>query len=123
MPPQEAAHKQNRYTTPLGDTEMAWETRNGRGRYYTRSERIDGRTKRTYVGTGAIGDIGARTDMIGRAALTKQAIQLDQRRQELQIGDDLIAELYRDCRLLMQTALVATGYHRHDRGEWRRRRG
>src|SRR5450759_297470 len=98
---------------------MAWETRNGKGRYYTRSTRVDGQVKRTYVGTGETGDIAARTDMVSRAALTKQAIKLDQQRQTFQIGDDLIFDLNMECRLLMRSALVAAGYHRHDRGEWR----
>jgi hypothetical protein len=102
---------------------MAWETRNGKGRYYTRSERVDGRVKRTYVGTGELAEIAAGVDVLGRAALTKRATALERERQQLQARDDAIADLHADGDLLVRAALVAAGYHRHDRGAWRRRRG
>lgn len=98
---------------------MAFESRNGKGRYYTRSTRVDGRVKRTYVGRGELGEIAARIDAVSRAALSQQATE----RQEVQLNDTMVRTIHAFSDLLMRSSLVTAGYHRHDRGDWRRRRG
>ena len=101
---------------------MSWETRGVYGPYYTRSRRLDGRVVREYVGRGPLAEIIAQADEAER-----EARRLERRRER--------EELERDRRLdetfstysagvdeLLRSALEAAGYHRHKRGEWRRRR-
>lgn len=102
---------------------MAWETRRGRGRYYTRSRRVGGRIEREYVGTGEGAELMAALDAAERAdrlgarsaerAFERQWAALD---KELALVDDL-------AEVMARVALLATGHHRHNGGEWRKRRG
>ncbi len=47
---------------------MAWETRNGRGRYFYRTRRIKGRVVKEYVGTGPAAEAAALEDAQAREA-------------------------------------------------------
>ena len=100
---------------------MAWESRNDRGRYYTRSRRVDGRVVREYVGKGRAGEIAAGLDAEARALRAAEAEALREYRRRLEPLDRLTAELAAACELLTGATLVAAGFHRHG-GEWRRRR-
>ena len=101
---------------------MSWETRGVYGPYYTRSRRVDGRVVREYVGRRPLAESIAQADEAER-----EARRLERRRER--------EELERDRRLdetfstysagvdeLLRGVLEAAGYHRHKRGEWRRRR-
>jgi hypothetical protein len=97
---------------------MGWE----RGRYYTRSRKVNGRVVREYVGTGRVAELAARMDAGKREQ--RLLVNLDVRRQKdelASLGADLDAvEEMTD--LVARAALLAAGYRRHNRGEWRRRR-
>lgn len=101
---------------------MAWETRGGRGRYYTRSVRVGGRVVREYCGTGKRGEAAAESDSRRRA-------ERDAHREEIRavLGhvadvDDRVRALCDATDAVVRAALLSAGYHQHDRGAWRRRR-
>jgi hypothetical protein len=100
---------------------MAWEAVNGR-RYYYRTLRVGGRPRRVYVGAAGspAAELAAAADdlrRLGREVATRE------RRAERERLRDTEAPLLALCELtdvLTRAALLAAGYHRHDRGEWRR---
>lgn len=100
---------------------MGWESRDGVGRYYTRSRRICGRVVREYVGCGALAQAVAHLDATRRAEnrLAKERDQA-QRQAELDLHTSLRG-LCSKVSALMADALSEAGYHEH-RGQWRRRR-
>ena len=101
---------------------MAWETRQRGGRYYTRSVREGGRVRREYIGIGETAALIAACDERDREArwLARTADRAD--RQRIEHVDAALAELDALTDALARLALVAAGYHRHHRGEWRKRR-
>ncbi len=99
---------------------MAWERR-GAKRYYTRSVRREGRVVRQYFGTGPVAELAAATDEERRL---RREIAARDRRAEKARHDAAFSPLQELCKLadlLAAASLLVAGYHRHDRGEWRRR--
>ena len=101
---------------------MALVYRDGRPRLQ-RSVRRGGRVRTEYVGSG-------ETALLINAMETIERDERDYERyldraereaaEELERGLDELVEV---ARSLAREALVATGFHQHKRGEWRRRRG
>src|SRR5262252_3767904 len=96
---------------------MPWEKR-GLQRFYYRSERVNGRVIKKYLGTG-------RT--------AQQAYEIDQQRQEekkqeratrkeIEALDRQTNSLWDITKTLVKAHLLVAGYHQHHRGEWRKRR-
>ena len=102
---------------------MAWETRGGHGRYYTRSVRRDGAVEREYVGTGRAAEAVAAVDRERRAAQAAQREATRAALQRLAEADALVDALCAAAETAARAHLLLAGYHRHDRGPWRRRRG
>ena len=99
-----------------------WERRERGGLYYTRSRREGGRVVREYIGGGVLGEIAALEDEYERRRRQEEAALWKEERQRL---DDLTApveELCEAAEVLAHAALVAAGFRRHNRGEWRKRR-
>lgn len=101
---------------------MAWERRNGRGRYYTRAKRVDGRVVREYVGGGKKGAAAARADADRRAEQAATTKALQKLESEFARADVGLTSLEQACDIMLRATLIAAGWHQHDRGVWRRRR-
>jgi hypothetical protein len=100
---------------------MSWESHRGRPRY-TRSFRRHGRIVRQYVGSGPIAEFVARSDRLARAARERQRQAAKEERTRWEQTRATTRALEQLTDLLVTAALMADGYHRHDRGAWRKRR-
>jgi hypothetical protein len=104
---------------------MAWETRAGSaGRYYTRSRKVGGRVRREYVGAAGspMAQLAAIEDELHREAREQARTDRRTQRERLEALDVPLVALDGRAEALYRAALVLAGYHRHQRGEWRRRR-
>jgi hypothetical protein len=101
---------------------MGWERRGGRGRYYTRSRKVDGRVVREYVGTGLLGELAARQDARARAERLAERERLQAEETRWAAVAAPLDELSQLLDGLMAASLIAAGYHQHHRGAWRKRR-
>jgi hypothetical protein len=97
---------------------VAWQ----RNRYYIRNTRIDGRVVSEYYGRGERADRAVAADAERRAERQARAADWKAKQSHLDVLDASLAELDEPADLLLRAALLAAGFHRHDRGEWRRRR-
>ena len=100
---------------------MAWETRKGRGSYYTRSRRVNGRVVREYVGTGEAGELAAHLDAEARAKREAEREALRTEQSRARRVSDALAGLEALAREAIADTLHAEGFHQH-KGQWRRKR-
>ena len=98
-----------------------WETRRG-SRYAYRSRREGRRVVKEYLGNGFAAELAVRGDDLDRAE--RQAERAEERaaREPLDAASALLVELGAKLDAVVGATLTAAGYHRHKRGEWRRRR-
>jgi len=101
---------------------MSWETRAGR-RYYYRAEKVAGRVVKEYIGAGEVADAIASLDALDRQAAALQAQEQRQARVRLDDVDAAVEGFCRTVDAAVRAALTQAGYHQHDRGLWRKRRG
>ena len=101
---------------------MAWEKRKRGTSYYTRSRKVDGRVIREYVGGGVLGEIAALEDTYERRRREEEAAYWREERERLRALVSSVEELCEAAEVIARAALIASGYHRHNRAEWRRRR-
>ena len=100
---------------------MPWQQQ-GNKRYYYRSMRVHGRPVRRFVGSGPVAELAAAADDLCRL---ERAIHARERHAEQERLAAAAAPLLGLCEVtddLACAALLAAGFHRHDRGAWRRRR-
>jgi len=101
---------------------MGWESRNGSGRYYTRSRRVGSRVKREYIGMGSAAETIAALDADTRRSREEERAAMNARREQMERATALVDRSWQGVLRLARTVLVANGYYRHHRGEWRKRR-
>ncbi len=102
---------------------MGWERRQRGGLYYTRSKKVNGRVVREYVGTGQSAEAISQLDAGCRQRREGQAAEWTREREWMDCVDAQLNRLYDATEELTRRVLLAAGYHRHNRGEWRRKRG
>src|SRR5690242_2825729 len=100
---------------------MAWKQINGR-RYYYRSIREGGRVRSEYVGSGEVAELTAQVDEINRGDRLADREARKEERKQADEQERYIAEWFDQVEDLASAAMQAAGFHRHHRGEWRRRR-
>src|SRR3954467_14164341 len=99
---------------------MGWKTRGGR-RYYYRSIRQGGRVVSEYVGGGETAALIAALETAERDKREVAAADWRAERARLVAEDRAQAERFDQVEILVRLLLEAAGFHRHNRGEWRRR--
>jgi len=98
---------------------MSWETRNGRGRYYTRSRRVGGQIVREYIGHGPIAELVAESDRQEREQRRTEAARRAARKTQDAALDAQVDEVCGLADILARGVLLAAGFHHHH-GQWRR---
>src|SRR5436190_19288518 len=96
---------------------MAW-VKKGKQRYFYRSRRVGHRVVRDYFGKGAIAEMAAH--LMNQLRLARETH--DQRADRLDEADAQFRQLHAQLDRAAAAHLLAAGFHRHDRGPWRRKR-
>ena len=97
---------------------MGWENR---GRYFTRSHRVDGRIVRVYYGCGLVGHLAALQHDQERRWRREAEQAWKKQLAELADIDEQVQTICDTVEIVFVAAMLLAGYHCH-RGEWRRRR-
>ena len=100
---------------------MAWQEVDGR-RYYYRGRRLCGRTRRVYVGAAGspAAELAAAADGLRRLGREAAARERHAERERHREAEAPLLALCERTDVLTRAALLAAGFHRHDRGQWRR---
>lgn len=102
---------------------MGWERRQRGGLYYVRKVRVGDKVQSLYVGSG---ELAALSSQLDEYDWDERQSEQKQRRQELDAlaaSDAAMAAFCADVEATLREALEAAGFYRHNRGEWRKRRG
>jgi hypothetical protein len=102
---------------------MSWDRkqRGGEQGYYYRSQRIDGRSRKIYVGKGPAAKQAAALDERQRQARQAARDAWQAEVVELAVADNALAELCERTELLASAVLLLQRFHCHH-GTWRCRR-
>jgi hypothetical protein len=102
--------------------DMGWEMRERGGPYYTRSRKVGGRVVREYMGGGTLGHLAAWRDALARHRREEEAASWKEERERLEALVAPVEQLCEATEIVYRATLVAAGFRRHQRGEWRRKR-
>jgi hypothetical protein len=101
---------------------MGFERRGG-GSYYYRKVRRDGRVVSEYVGSGPLAWVKAWRVAFERVRRDARRASWEVRRARMDADEAEAVALFDEVEAVAREVLEAAGYHRHKRGEWRKRRG
>jgi hypothetical protein len=101
---------------------MALESRNGRVYYYT-SQRVGGAVVRRYWGSGQLARSIAEYDAQLREDKKLRALDRKDRANRRAARAAELRDWLARVNEVVAEALTAAGWHRHHRGEWRKKRG
>ena len=91
---------------------MAWEDRKGRS-YYYRAERIGGPVRKTYLGSGEMARMAARTDAAMRRTKELERERERAERERLKALAAPVEELCEAAEVLTEAHLLAAGFTQH----------
>jgi hypothetical protein len=97
--------------------------RRGAKVYLYRYERHNGRSRRVYVACGQDAQRAHADDLRRRARRQALAKAWQDERERLEGIDGLVGRLAEAAQALARAHLLLGGFRRHERGNWRRRRG
>ena len=102
---------------------MAWETRpNGRS-YYYHPRLVGSRVEKAYFGKGQAAALMADAVADGKASREAEREAFRAYRARLEPLERVMSALDAGCGVVAAAALTAAGFHRHNRGTWRRKHG
>lgn len=88
----------------------------------TRSRRCEGKVIREYIGSDETAKVIAKIDEIERQVRKAELDEQREVRAELEAIDTHVEQLGEVADVLMRAVLIASGYHQHKGGEWRKYR-
>ena len=100
---------------------MGWKQINGRS-YYYRSIREGGRVRSEYVGAGEAASLVALLVASDRDQKKTERQDWKAERDQADAEDRELAEWCDGVEAVAEAVMILAGYHRHHRGEWRKRR-
>ena len=94
-----------------------------RGRLYYRPTRVNGRPRNEYVGGGPVAAAIAAQVAAARDARELDRVQVELDKAAAHAIDEAVRKVDMLADRLVALAMAAAGFHRHNRGDWRKRRG
>jgi hypothetical protein len=99
---------------------MPWAQR-GPHRYFFRKRKVRGRVVRRSLGRGPEAQLAAALAAQRQREREAQWARRRQDRERWEAEAGVLQRLIEVSDLLVETALLAAGFHQHERGAWRRR--
>ncbi len=99
---------------------MAWEKRGNRS-YFYRKERINGKVKSEYVGSGEVAALLERCEKGRRELKQLEKEKLKRERMKAELIDEQINALSEINQNLVDALFLINGFHQHKR-QWRKKR-
>ena len=97
---------------------MGWHTRRKR-KYHYRSKRVNGKVHKVYFGGGQIGEFAGRLHALSQREQEQLRLLWERDRDCIDEAIDRFGELDEGCDLLRDATLLAAGFHRPARHQWR----